>query len=286
MGVLTAPLAVADAVRRAETGRIDDHPYVRVAAADRDEAAPPLVILPGLNDPMLRVTGTPWYAGLMALLGRRYADRRPVYLVSRPLDGPGTVGGMARNYEPVFERVGPADAMGLSMGGFVLAEFAAERPALVDRVAFALAAGALSDRGRERVESWRALAAEERWVALFADAYDVVASGWVRRALRVGGRSYDAVAAGPESPVDFRREAAACLAYDGWERLTDVAAPALVVGGTTDPFFTTAAFRRTAAALPAGRLALLRDAGHEAPLIHPETFDAPLRSFFARSGGR
>ncbi len=266
---------------RVTTGRIADHPHVRVAARDRDPARPPLVVLPGLNDPMLRVTGTPWYAGLMALLGRRYADRRPVSLVSRPLDGPGTVREMAANYEAVFESVGPADAMGLSMGGFLLADLAANRSDLVERAAFALAAGALSDRGRERVERWRALAAEERWLALFRDAYDVVATGWVRRALRVGGRLYDAVAAGPESPVDFRREAAACLAYDGWDRLADVDAPGLVVGGTTDPFFSTAAFRRTADALPAGRLALLQGAGHEAPLMDPATFDEPLRAFFA-----
>lgn len=266
---------------RVSTGRIEDHPYVRVAAADRDGDAPPLVIVPGLNDPMLRVSATPWYAGLMALLGRRYAADRPVYLVSRPLDGPETIREMARGYAPVFETVGPADAMGLSMGGFVLGELAAARPALVDRVAFALAAGALSERGRDRVGHWRDLAARERWLPLFLDAYDVVATGAVRRALRIGGRLYDLLAAGPESPVDFRREAAACLAHDGWDRLADVIAPSLVVGGTTDPFFATAAFRRTADALPAGRLALLRDAGHEAPLMRPATFDEPLRRFFS-----
>jgi len=282
VGVLTAPVAVADALDRASTGRVAGHPYVRVAAADRDESRPPLVVLPGLNDPLMRVTATPWYAGLMALLGRRYARRRPVFLVSRPLDGPESVREMAAGYEPVFERLGPADAMGLSMGGFVLIELAAERPDLVERAAFALAAGALSGRGRTRVERWRDLADRERWRPLFADAFDAVATGWRREALRVGGRLYDAVAPGPESPVDFRREASACLAYDGRERLPAVDAPALVVGGTTDPFFTEAAFRRTADELPEGRLAVLRDAGHEAPLIHPEAFDAPLRAFFDR----
>ncbi len=267
---------------RVSTDRIDDHPYVRVAAADRDDDAPPLVIVPGLNDPMLRVSSTPWYAGLMALLGRRYADRRPVYLISRPLDGPETIRAMARNYAPVFDRIGPADAMGLSMGGFVVGELAALCPELVDCAAFALAAGGLSDHGRERVGRWRELAAEERWVALFRDAYDVVATGVVRRALRLGGRLYDCLAAGPESPVDFRREAAACLAYDGWDRLRAVGVQSLVVGGTTDPFFSTAAFRETARCLPEGRLALLRGAGHEAPLMHPTTFDEPLARFFWR----
>jgi pimeloyl-ACP methyl ester carboxylesterase len=267
--------------RRVSTGRIADHPYLRVAAADRDESLPPLVILPGLNDPMLRVTATPWYAGLMALLGRRYAARRPVYLVSRPLDGPETVAGRAAGYAPVFERIGPADALGLSMGGFLAVELAAERPDLLDRVALGLAAGALSPHGRERVARWRALAERERWRVLFGDAFDVVATGWARRALHVGGWLYDAVAAGPESPIDFRREAAACLSYDGWDRLSEVEAQTLVVGGTTDPFFTTAAFRRTADALGC-RLALLRGAGHEAPLMAPATFDAPLRRFFAR----
>jgi pimeloyl-ACP methyl ester carboxylesterase len=268
--------------RRVSTGRVADHPYVCVAAADRDVAAPPLVILPGLNDPMMRVTATPWYAGLMALLGRRYARRRPVYLVSRPLDGPETVRGLATDYEPVFDELGPVDAMGLSMGGFVLAELAAARPDLVERVAFALAAGALSGHGEERVRRWLDLAERERWRSLFADAFDVVATGWRRVALGVGGRLYDAVAPGPESPLDFRREATACLAYDGRERVRSVDAPALVVGGTTDPFFSEAAFRRTARLLPDGRLALLRGAGHEAPLTTPETFDAPLRAFFQR----
>jgi pimeloyl-ACP methyl ester carboxylesterase len=283
MDLVGLPLALADAHRRATTGRIHDHPFVRVRAADPDPPTPPLVVVPGLNDPLLRVTGTPWYAALMALFARRYAARRDVYVVSRPLDTPDTTRELAQGYVPVLEAVGPANVLGLSMGGFLVQHLAADHPDLVERAVLGLAAARLSADGREVVGRWRDWGQEGEWGRVYGDAYDAVATGPLRRLLRLGGAGYARLAPGAESPVDFARAADACLVHDATDRLGDVAVPTLVVGGTADPFFEEADFRETAAGIPDADLAVLSGLGHEAVLCHPRSFDAQLARFFDRT---
>jgi pimeloyl-ACP methyl ester carboxylesterase len=282
MGLVGLPLALADARRRASTGRIHDHPYVRVRAADPDPAAVPLVVVPGLNDPLLRVTGTPWYAALMALFARRYADERDVYVVSRPLDTPETTREMADGYAPVLDAIERADVLGLSMGGFLVQHLAADHPDLVHRAVLGLAAARLSPDGRAVVARWRDWGQDGEWGRVYRDAYDAVATGPLRRLLRLGGAGYARLAPGAESPVDFQRAADACLAHDATDRLADVPVPTLVVGGTDDPFFDETDFRDTAAGIPDCSLAVLSGLGHEAVLCHPRTFDAQLTRFFDR----
>jgi pimeloyl-ACP methyl ester carboxylesterase len=283
MGVVGLSRALADAQRRATTDHIHDRPCVHVRAADPDPATPPLVVVPGLNDPLLRVTGTPWYAALMALFARRYAASRDVYVVSRPLDTPETTRELAHGYVPVLDALGPADVLGLSMGGFLVQHLAADHPGLVERAVLGLAAASLSEHGREVVARWRDWGQDGDWARVYREAYDAVATGPLRRLLRFGGAGYARLAPGAESPVDFARAADACLAHDATDRLDDVAVPTLVVGGTADPFFDEADFRATAAGIPDADLAVLSGLGHEAVLCHPRTFDAQLARFFDRT---
>lgn len=258
-------------------GRWAEHPYVAVGNGPRT-----LLVIPGLNDPLCRVTDRWWFSLLAAAFCGRYTDRHAVAMVSRPpgLDEGATTRDLAAGYANVLEEIGRADVMGLSMGGFLVAELAADRPDLVEHAIFGLAADRLSERGRRVVGRWRGHAERDEWRPIYTEAADAVAGGlWgpvARGAAGLYGRF------GTPSRADrrdFLVSAEACLAYDGAGRLDETEVPTLVLGGTEDPFFAPEAFRRTAAGIPGARLAEIHGAGHEAVLDRRREFDGAIREF-------
>lgn len=270
---------IAAASRRVyRTGAVADHPFVAVGSGE-----PPLVLIPGLNDPLMPVTGSrPFSLGMASYL-RRYAGDRAVYAVSRPPGLPSdvTMADLAEGYADVLRELGRADLLGLSMGGFAVLELAARRPDLVRSGVLGLAAHSLSAAGAGRVRRWRTWAETGHWTNVYDDAARVLSRRAPGTALRIAGRAYDAIGREPVCGEDFVPSADACLAYDGRERLADVAAPLLVIGGTADPFFAPAAFRETAERVPRAAHATLYDVGHEAVVDHAAVFESLVREFFA-----
>ncbi len=267
-------IVIGTPVRR---GQWVDHPYVAVGDGPRT-----LLIVPGLNDPLCRVTDSWWFSLLVATYCDRYTGHHSVAMVSRP---PGvrenaSTRDLAAGYADVLEETGPADVMGLSMGGFLVEHLAADHPQLVDHAILGLAAARLSERGREVVERWRANAERGRWRPIYEEAADAVAGGvrgpFVRGAARLYGRL------GSQSAVDRRDfvvSADACLAHDATARLVDIEVPTLVIGGTEDPFFTREAFHETAGGLPNARFVEMENAGHDAVLDRGREFDGSIREF-------
>ena len=274
---------------RWDAGELAGYPYVGVGPSDgaRRPRRPPLVVIPGLNDPLARATEHRWFDALLAAFCRRFARERPVYAVSRPpgLPTKRTTREMAAGYVDVLDAVRRGDErvdlLGLSMGGFVVQHLAADFPERVNRVVFGLAAHALAERGAAVVRRWRRYAEMERWLAVELEAVDLVARGPVARLARLGARGHVALSKGLRAPADFLVSADACLAHDGWSRLSEIAAPTLVVGGTADPFFDADDFRATAERLPAGSLSLLDGVGHEAVVGDHASFDDSIRRFLA-----
>jgi len=282
-------LGVYNVLPGVETGRIRDHPFVRVGSGRRR----PLVVVPGLNDPLQRATDSAWYAAQMAVYCRRFARDRSVYYASRPpgLPEDADTRTMARGYGRVLARVCDrhdhprADAMGISMGGFLVTHLVADRPDLVGRAVLALAADRLAERGRSVVERWIGYAERRQWRSVYREAANVVARGWRRWALRGAATVYDRLSES-DAPRDrdFAITARATLDHDAGDRLGGIDRPTLVVGGDGDPFFSLARFRSTAREVPDGRLARLRGASHEAVIQHPTTFEGPIRSFLRGTG--
>lgn len=268
---------VGGAGARFATGTVAGHPYVRYGSGE------PLVVVAGLNDPLMRVTDALWFVGVVAAYCRRCARKfdRAVHFVSRPAGIPAgtTTREMARGYAEVAERLGPpVDLLGLSMGGFLVAHLAADRPDLVDRAVFGLAAARLSDHGRATVRQWGRWAAAGEWVRVYRAGVDAVSVGPLRRVGHAVARAYATLSSEPPTAGDFGASVRACLAHDATPRLVEVEAPALVVGGTRDPFFTVEEFRATARGLDAA-FARLDGAGHEAVVHRPRAFDAPIAAF-------
>lgn len=258
-------------------GRWADHPYVAVGDGSRL-----LLIVPGLNDPLCRVTDRIWFSLLVATYCDRYTGEHTVAMVSRPPGLPenASTRDLAAGYSEVLEETGPADVMGLSMGGFLVQHLAADSPELVENAIFGLAAARLSDRGREVVERWRAHAKNENWRPIYEEAADAVAGGLRGPVVRGAAHLYGRLAT--QSPVDrrdFLVSAEACLAHDATPRLSAIEAPALVIGGTDDPFFSAECYRETAFEIPEARFVEIEEAGHEAVLDRRSEFDGAIREF-------
>jgi len=278
-----------------DAGRIAGHPFVRVGRGSRRSR--PLVVIPGLNDPLTRVTDTPLFAATAMAYCARYAGiggregSRRVYMVSRPADRRAeTTREMAAGYAAVLREIGPdrgpADLLGLSMGGFVAGEIAVAYPHSVGRLVFGLAAARLSDEGRGTVARWGRWADGGNWLPIYREAIDAVSVGGKRRALRIVAHGYDALTDGPRCPEAFRTEVRACLSHDGTRGLKRIEAPTLVIGADADPFFSPRGYKQTARALPEGSLRLFSGIGHQAVLERRRAFDAAVRAHLASTGGQ
>ncbi|WP_435318521.1 alpha/beta fold hydrolase [Haloarchaeobius sp. TZWSO28] len=263
-----------------ETGTLANHPAVSTGDGPRT-----LLVIPGLNDPLHTVGDSWWFPRLMALYLQRYADTHTVYMVSRPhgIPADATVESMARGYEAVLDELDaestPVDVLGLSMGGFLVQALAAADDR-VDRAVLGLSAATLSENGRGIVQRWRDWGERGQWGPIYREAYAIVADGLLARCLQAGSAGYDLLF-DPENPADFLVSADSCLTFDGRELLPEIDCPTLVVGGDADVFFTTEDYHETAAALPDGTLAMLRGAGHESVIEHPDEFDGSIRRFLS-----
>lgn len=252
------------------------HPALRVG-----DGPGTLLVIPGLNDPLLRVTERWWYDAVMGRFMDEYADGRTVYFASRPLgiDDDATVADLADGYRDVLDVIGPATVLGLSLGGFIGLELAADDR--VDAIVMGLAAHRLNPSGKRRVREWRDAAREERWRDIYLDAADVLGTGFNRRVYRSLAGMYAAVTGRPAGADDFVPTADACLAYDGTQTLEAVQAPTLVVGGTADQFFAGMDFATTARTVTDGTLVEIDGAGHEA-VIESDEFEQAVSEFLDR----
>ena len=267
---------------RIALGRRAEHPFVRVGPPAEETEETPLVVVTGLNDPLLRVTDALWFSMVVATYGvrlRRRGHPGPVYLTSRPVGLPEghttrDMGDDLAAFLDGFDR--PADLLGVSMGGFVAHHCAVDRPERVRRLVLGLAAARLSEHGRDRIRTWRGWAEDGAWGRVYRAGCDAVAVGPLRRVMRAATYPYERLTSYPPAGIDFVSAVDACLAHDASERVPPV--PTLVVGGTADPFFTAGEFRRTGRLLDAP-FHRLDGLGHDAVLCAGERFDAPILDF-------
>jgi len=265
--------------RLPRSGTIAEHPFVCYGTGPR------LVVIPGVNDPLLPAGERRWVDGVLAGYCYRQAKAcaaagapRTVYYVSRPVDTSArTITAMADGYRAVLDTLGRADVLGISMGGFVSLALA-RTDGRVRSLVLGLAAARLSRHGRESVTTWSEWAGAGAWRRLYATGLDTVTSGWRRR---VATATIPLLVHGRDTPTNrFRRSLTAAAAFDATPWLGELSVPALVVGGTADPFFTATAFARTADALGC-RYKRLDDWGHDVLVDAGELVDEPVSSFLA-----
>lgn len=177
-----------------------------------------------------------------------------------------------------------AVAIGYSMGGRLALAAAIGETRLAGVVTVGASAGIEADSDRRcRAEADEALAA---WIE--ANPIDAIVERWenlpvfatqaprLRMAQRRGRLSHD-----PAALASLLRTAGQGAMASLWDRLPEIACPALFVAGSFDePYSATAA--RMAAAVPGGRWEVVEEAGHAPQLEQPERFAALLLEFLDR----
>ena len=233
-------------------------------------SGPPLLFLPGLTPDHTTPRG--WARRFALHQMRPYADRRQVWWVGRRRGlAPGaTMADIAGDYAVALREWGeePIDVVGVSTGGSVALQLAADHPELVNRLVLVASACRLGPGGRSGQR--RVLAALEHGdrrragaelMALTAGGPGMArvfgAGGWLLPGLLVGHRDPDLLAT-------LRAEDA----FDLTARLGSIETPTLVVGGERDAFYGADLFRETAHGLPRGQVLLYPGIGHGGTVSH------------------
>lgn len=255
-------------------GHMGDLPYLAVGAG------PPLVVLAGLT-PQAGVAPGALRAD-HERTARLYAHGREVLYVNRR---PGMPAGMtmaeiaAEHAAGLRERFAePVDVLGVSTGGSIAQQLAAQHPDVVRRLVLVSTGWRLGELGR-RVQ--RRVAARVRAGAL-REACAVIAAdlmppgplelpaalaGWL-----CGPRLFDA--------ADLSDMATMAEAEDSFDlsALPAIGAPTLLVGGGRDRYYGTELFEQTAALIPGCRLEVRAGLGHISVMWHPRAL-ARIRVF-------
>jgi pimeloyl-ACP methyl ester carboxylesterase len=227
---------------------------------------PPLVVFPGLGMANANPTGLQRWGELrlLAPLARAFT----VYRVGRRagLEPGTTMTDLTNDYaEALEDEFGePVCVLGISTGGSLALQLAADHPALVQKLVAAGAAYRLSEHGRrfQRRIAQLAAAGDRRELSRL-QAPDVADSRLGRRI--AGGLLW---LAGPLfikddwDPSDMVAAIWAEDDFDVGERLDEISAPTLVVGGGRDRFYPTELFRETAERIPNARLIFYENRAH------------------------
>ncbi len=228
-------------------------------------SGPPLVLLSGLSPENGLPTGIVRWTE--TALMRPLAEHFEVVWMPRPRGlARGTTlgqiaGAQANAIAAAYGR--PVDVLGISTGGSLAQQLAADRPAVVRRLVLISTAGRLDDAGRLLQLRLAVLArrgARRQAFALFGS--DVVP--------RWRGRTLARAAAALLGPVlypgagDLSDLAATLEAEDRFDLrdLAPIQAPTLLVAGALDRFYGQELFAETAALIPGARLSVRPGRGH------------------------
>jgi pimeloyl-ACP methyl ester carboxylesterase len=256
---------------------LGEFPYVRLGNGPHN-----LVILPGTtldNEPPNRLAAWTYRFGF-----GRFAKDHTVYVINRRRGMPQgyTTQDMATDYARVMEsELGPSHIMGFSTGGEIAQYVALDYPEAVRSLTLVVSASRLSEEGREICERWRLLTREARWQELRADMASATVSGetnkrLARALMKVFGRF---VIGTPKNPSDFLTTLEADLNHDTTERLTEISAPTLIIGGSEDPFFSESLLRETAERTPNATLRVYEGIGHGVPKERKRLYESDTLAF-------
>lgn len=212
-----------------------------------------------------------------------FAEHRRVWFVNRRSGLPRgmTMAALAREHAEAIRAAsaGPVDVVGLSTGGSIAQQLAADHPETVRRLVLGSTACRLGPHGREmqrRVAARVRRGAYRRALALLAAELVPPGRGQLAAGLAgalVGPRLFpdrgglDDMATTIEAEDRF--DLARCSAA--------IRAPTLIVAGEEDRFYSPELFAETAALIPGGRLVLLPGKGHTTALADPRTVPEALR---------
>ncbi|EIM25628.1 alpha/beta fold hydrolase [Microvirga lotononidis] len=216
---------------------------------------------------------------------------RPIYILGYDPSPAAdyTVGTIVDDVARILGDIGPATVMGISFGGFVAARLAADRPDLVTELILTVSAHRFSPEGRRSVDRQIACA----WAGDFDGFLDefglVFRRPWLNWLIRLRFRQErKRLLETMNDPVTIVRGLNAVAGEEfgrdpSW--LARIAAPALVVGATRDPFFDVAALEETARLIPGAQLRLFKNETHMLPVERARDVAAVIAQFLRKHRG-
>ncbi len=157
----------------------------------------------------------------------------------------------------------PVDLLGVSTGGSIAQQFAADHPELVRRLIIHSSAHALGARGRQAQLNMASLARQGSFTEAASHLMEFMfpkgvfwkVVGWLASRLMMG------------NPKDLNDLIVTIEAEDQFQfkdRLGEIRAPTLAIAGIEDPFYTEDLFRETAEGIPNAHLILSPKMRHPA----------------------
>ena len=231
--------------------------YIRFGTGERV-----LIMLPGLGDGLRSVKGT---ALPMAVMYRTFAKDFTVYAFSRKNALPKgyTTRDMAGDVAAAMEMLGieKADIFGVSMGGMIAQHLAIGHPERVNKLILAVTSPKPNPILRESIEEWVSCARRGDHTAFMdSNVRRIYSEGYYRRnkwLVPIMGKLTK-----PKSYERFFVQAEACMTHDAFERLHEINAPALVIGGERDHALGGEPSREIAAQIPGAVLRMYPEWGH------------------------
>jgi pimeloyl-ACP methyl ester carboxylesterase len=131
---------------------------------------------------------------------------------------------------------GPLDVMGMSYGGLIAQHLAADHPELIRRLVIAMSAYRFSDEGNKLDMRFAELLSEGKRRVALRSLDPMIEGGRIKKSFLkffmelIGPLMWSK----PENPKDLLVEGKAEIMHDSKNRLAEIKAPSLVIGGDND----------------------------------------------------
>lgn len=231
--------------------------YIRFGSGKRT-----LVMLPGLGDAIRTMKGT---ALPMAVLYRLFSKEFTVYAFSRKTVLPQgyTTRDMAMDQARAMELLGieKADIFGVSMGGMIAQYLAVDFPEKVGKLILSVTSARSNPLLVESIEEWVAFARSGDHTGFMdSNLRRIYSDGYYRK-----NKWMVPVIAKLTKPKSYERffvQAQACLTHDAYDRLDQIRAMTLVIGGEQDKALGGNPSREIAGRIPGAELRMYPEWGH------------------------
>ena len=201
----------------------------------------------------------------MAIMYRAFSKDYTVYMFSRRNHLPAgyTTLDMARDLKNAMDMlgIGKADLMGVSMGGMIAQHFAADYPKNIGKLVLVATCAESNPVLNESVQEWIHLAKHGNHAAFMDSSLRRMYSDTYCRKKR-WILPFIGKLAKPKSYDRFFIQADACLTHTASNRLSQIAAETLVIGGGQDHVLGANSSRQIAALLPHATLRMYPELGH------------------------
>jgi pimeloyl-ACP methyl ester carboxylesterase len=248
---------------------------------ERRGDGPDVLLIAGLGDP-----AQAWEPQLDGLAGRyrltaldnRGAGRSPLP------EGPLSVASMADDAAALLRalEVPAAHVAGFSMGSAIAQELALRHPEQVRSLVLVSTYGRLDALLRAQFQFWRWLADAAPSERAFLEAFFT----WVYTPRAHADGTVEEIIADAlafphkQSVAGFQAQVDACLGHDTADRLSEIAAPTLVLAGELDTILPPRFGRAVAAEMPNARFEVVPGEAHQPFQEVPDAFNARVDAFW------